>query len=56
MPALTTLRMPIAEMVREAVGTAIELARDPGAPPAEPAKVVFEPTLVVRESTAPPPG
>ena len=55
-PALTTLRMPITAMVREAVGTAIELAKDPGSAPDEPAKVVFEPTLVVRESTAPPPG
>jgi DNA-binding LacI/PurR family transcriptional regulator len=55
-PALTTLRMPIAEMVREAVGTAIDLARDPSSAPEAPEKVVFEPTLVVRESTAPPRG
>jgi DNA-binding LacI/PurR family transcriptional regulator len=41
-------------MVREAVGTAIGIARDPASAPAEPVKVVFEPTLVVRESTAPP--
>ena len=47
-PALTTLRMPIAEMVREAVGTAIELARRSGAPRPEPTKEVFEPRLVVR--------
>jgi DNA-binding LacI/PurR family transcriptional regulator len=53
-PALTTLKMPITEMVREAVGTAIRIARDPASAPAEPVKVVFEPTLVVRESTAPP--
>ncbi len=55
-PALTTLRMPIAAMVREAVGTAIRLAREPVSPPAAPTKVVFEPTLVVRESTARRPG
>jgi DNA-binding LacI/PurR family transcriptional regulator len=53
-PALTTLRMPIEAMVREAVGTAIDLARNPGAAEAQPTKVVFEPTLVVRESTAAP--
>jgi DNA-binding LacI/PurR family transcriptional regulator len=52
-PALTTLKMPTAAMVREAVGTAIALARAGGTRP-EPAKVVFEPVLVVRESTAPP--
>ena len=54
-PALTTLKMPIAEMVREAVGTA--RSASPGirrAPPPSRVKVVFEPTLVVRESTAPP--
>ena len=55
-PALTTLRMPMAEMVREAVGTAIALAREAGAGRPEPAKTVFEPELVVRESTAAPPG
>jgi DNA-binding LacI/PurR family transcriptional regulator len=53
-PALTTLRMPIRAMVREAVGTAIGIARDPASAAKEPLKVVFEPTLVVRESTAPP--
>jgi len=55
-PALTTLRMPIAAMVREAVGTAVTLARDPVRPRPEPTKIVFEPTLIVRESTGPPPG
>jgi len=53
-PALTTLRMPITAMVKEAVGTAIGFARDPASAAAEPVKVVFEPSLVVRESTAPP--
>jgi DNA-binding LacI/PurR family transcriptional regulator len=52
-PALTTLRMPIAEMVREALAIAIELTRDPEASRA-PRKIVFEPQLVVRASTAPP--
>jgi hypothetical protein len=55
-PALTTLRMPIAAMVREAVGTAVALARDPVRPRPEPTKVVFEPTLIVRESTGRPPA
>ena len=53
-PALTTLRMPITAMVKEAVGTAIGFARAPASAAAEPVKVVFEPSLVVRESTAPP--
>jgi DNA-binding LacI/PurR family transcriptional regulator len=52
-PALTTLRMPTTEIVAEAVRTAIELARD-GAASRAPRITVFEPTLVVRESTAPP--
>jgi DNA-binding LacI/PurR family transcriptional regulator len=52
-PALTTLRMPIAEIVGEGVRTAVELARDPSAP-RTPRIRVFEPTLVVRQSTAPP--
>jgi DNA-binding LacI/PurR family transcriptional regulator len=52
-PTLTTLRMPIAGMVVEGVRLAIELARDPTA--SRDARVrVFEPTLIVRESTAPP--
>jgi len=46
--------MPITAMVKEAVGTAIGFARDPASAAAEPVKVVFEPSLVVRESTAPP--
>jgi len=53
-PALTTLRMPVAEMVNEAVRLAIDLARDPTAS-REPRIKVFEPCLVVRDSTAPPP-
>jgi DNA-binding LacI/PurR family transcriptional regulator len=54
-PALTTLRMPIAEIVGEGVRTAVDLARDPTASRA-PRIRVFEPTLVVRQSTAPPPA
>jgi DNA-binding LacI/PurR family transcriptional regulator len=53
-PALTTVRMPIAEIVRESVELAIALARDPGASRA-PHVRVYEPTLVIRQSTAPPP-
>ncbi len=52
-PALTTLRMPIAEIVGESVELAIALARDPTAS-REPRRTVFEPTLVVRQSTARP--
>jgi DNA-binding LacI/PurR family transcriptional regulator len=52
-PALTTLRMPIAEIVRQSVELAIGLARDVTLS-REPRVTVFEPTLVVRQSTAPP--
>jgi DNA-binding LacI/PurR family transcriptional regulator len=52
-PALTTLRMPIAEIVGEGVELAIELGRDPSAS-REPRRKVFEPTLIVRQSTASP--
>jgi DNA-binding LacI/PurR family transcriptional regulator len=52
-PALTTLRMPIGEIVGEGVELAIEMGRDPTASRA-PRRKVFEPTLIVRQSTAPP--
>jgi len=52
-PALTTVRMPIADIVRESVELAITLARDPAASRA-PRVRVYEPTLVIRQSTAPP--
>jgi DNA-binding LacI/PurR family transcriptional regulator len=52
-PALTTLRMPIAEIVRHAVAKAVSLARDPDAARG-PSLDVFEPLLVVRDSTAKP--
>ena len=54
-PALTTVRMPTAEMATAAVNLAILLAGEPaGAEPAAEHVQVFRPTLVVRESTAPP--
>jgi DNA-binding LacI/PurR family transcriptional regulator len=52
-PALTTLRMPTAEIVGEGVELAIELSRDPGASRA-PRRKYLEPKLIVRQSTAPP--
>jgi DNA-binding LacI/PurR family transcriptional regulator len=52
-PALTTLRMPIAEIVRHAVAKAVSLARDADAERG-PSLDVFEPTLIVRDSTAKP--
>ena len=52
-PALTTLRMPVEEVVGEGVELAIRLARDPSLSRA-PSVTVFEPTLIVRQSTAPP--
>ena len=54
-PALTTLRMPIPEIVSHAVARAILLARDPEVPRG-PSLEVFKPTLIVRDSTAPPPA
>jgi DNA-binding LacI/PurR family transcriptional regulator len=52
-PALTTLRMPTAEIVAAGVQLAIEHARD-GTEPREPEVKVIEPSLIVRQSTAPP--
>lgn len=52
-PALTTLRMPTAEIVAEGVKLAIEYARDGGAPREAPIRII-PPTLIVRDSTAPP--
>ena len=52
-PALTTLRMPIAEIVEEGVRLAIELARDPTASRGA-GVTVKQPSLIVRQSTAPP--
>lgn len=56
-PALTTLRMPIAEIVNYAVTKAVTLAREPGGDETGgPSLAVFKPELVVRDSTAPPPA
>jgi DNA-binding LacI/PurR family transcriptional regulator len=52
-PALTTLRMPTAEMVTEAVRLSVRLARDPELP-RSPVRTVFDPVLIVRDSTAAP--
>jgi DNA-binding LacI/PurR family transcriptional regulator len=52
-PALTTLRMPMTEIVRAGVEIAIELARS-GRPTGEPSVEVMQPSLIVRQSTAPP--
>jgi DNA-binding LacI/PurR family transcriptional regulator len=52
-PALTTLRMPISEIVSHAVNRAVALARDPKAV-REPSLDVFKPTLIIRDSTAAP--
>jgi DNA-binding LacI/PurR family transcriptional regulator len=54
-PALTTLRMPISEIVRHAIDRAIALTRDPNVDRG-PSLDVFKPTLIVRDSTAPPPS
>jgi DNA-binding LacI/PurR family transcriptional regulator len=52
-PALTTLRMPISEIVGHGVAQAVGLARD-GDTQRRPSRTVYEPTLVVRDSTAEP--
>jgi len=52
-PALTTLRMPTAEIVGIGVQLAIELARDPQAR-REPTVQIIAPSLIVRDSTAAP--
>ena len=53
-PPLSTVHMPVAEIVGAGVQLAIDLARDP-AISREPRRTVFEPSPVVRQSTAPPP-
>jgi DNA-binding LacI/PurR family transcriptional regulator len=54
-PALTTLRMPTVEIVREGLQLAVDAARDPRQV-REPTVRVIEPWLIIRESTAPPNG
>jgi DNA-binding LacI/PurR family transcriptional regulator len=56
-PALTTLRMPTTEIVAEAVRSAIALARSRSTNAVREGHLtVYQPTLVVRASTAPPSG
>ncbi len=52
-PALTTLRMPIPEVTGQGVRLAIQFARDASLPQ-DASRTLFEPTLTVRQSTAPP--
>jgi DNA-binding LacI/PurR family transcriptional regulator len=54
-PALTTLRMPTADIVAEGVRLAIEFAREPAASRTA-GVTVMAATLIVRQSTAPPPA
>jgi len=54
-PALTTLRMPTAEIVNEGVRLALEFAREPTAPRVA-GVTVMRPSLIVRQSTARPPA
>jgi DNA-binding LacI/PurR family transcriptional regulator len=54
-PALTTLRMPMTEIVRAGIELAIDAARDPRQP-REPTVKIIPPSLIVRGSTAPPRG
>jgi DNA-binding LacI/PurR family transcriptional regulator len=54
-PALTTLRMPTAEIIAEGLQLAIDRARDAGLSRGPSVKVIA-PTLIVRQSTAPPPA
>jgi DNA-binding LacI/PurR family transcriptional regulator len=52
-PALTTLRMPMAAILRAGVDIAVDVARN-GRPAGEPRVEVIAPSLIVRQSTAPP--
>jgi DNA-binding LacI/PurR family transcriptional regulator len=52
-PALTTLRMPTAEIVAEGVKLAVGYTRDGDVPGDAPIRII-PPTLIVRDSTAPP--
>ena len=54
-PGLTTLKMPTHDIVAEGVRRAVEMAQGGGGA-REPGITFFEPTLVIRESTAPPLG
>jgi DNA-binding LacI/PurR family transcriptional regulator len=52
-PPLTTIRMPMRQIVREAVRLAVNLPRVPGTA-REPRVTRFKPSLIVRQSTTPP--
>ena len=52
-PALTTLRMPLTEIVRAGVAMAVDLAKN-GRSPGPQAVEIIAPSLIVRQSTAPP--
>lgn len=52
-PPLTTVKLPVHEMGREAGRLLLEHIEHPEIPPQD---IVFPETLIVRESTAPPPG
>jgi len=54
-PALTTVRQPTEELGRWAVTRIADALADPERPMG-PSRVVLEPTLVVRATTAPPQG
>lgn len=53
-PALTTVRMPITEIVGYAVAQAVGLVRDADGKQGDLTLKVFAPELIVRDSTAPP--
>jgi DNA-binding LacI/PurR family transcriptional regulator len=52
-PALTTLRMPMTEIVRAGVAMAVDLAKNGRSPGAQAVEIIA-PSLIVRQSTAPP--
>jgi LacI family transcriptional regulator len=52
-PALTTVRQPIYEIGRQVCRMLVEILQG-AAPPAEGCKVLFEPELVIRQSSGPP--
>ena len=53
-PSLTTVKMPIAEMVAAGVELAVGESDWPANGAAHPPRVVFQPKLIVRRSTAAP--
>lgn len=52
-PTLTTVAQPIERVARTAVGLLLQRIQNPNIPAR---RIVLEPTLVLRESTGPPPG